>query len=97
MRVLTLLRLCLLNFSVSLDVLQDTSAITFNASKLTLHDVAISSELPVLEPDQVQTAHSFDEKAERVTVRSSTILTRGSKAQLKVRYEAELTDNMLGA
>ena len=77
-------------------MLEDASVITFNASNLTLYDVEISSEILDLKTKQIQTDHSFDQKAERVTVQSSSVLTRGSKAQLKVRYEAKLTGNMLG-
>lgn len=85
---------CSLCCTCSLDVLRDTSTVTFNASNLTIKDATLYSD--GLKTEQVQAVKSFDEKAERVTVRCSNPLIKGSKAQLRVRYEAQLTGNMLG-
>ncbi|KAF8526633.1 peptidase family M1-domain-containing protein [Hysterangium stoloniferum] len=80
---------------INLEVLEDTSSLTFNLSHATTTEISVHSEN--LKTEQIETAKtSFDEKAERATVQLSNVLTKGSKAQLKVQYESKLTDSLMG-
>jgi hypothetical protein len=76
----------------SLDVLKDTSTITFNTSNLTINEVTLYSD----RTEQIHADHFLDEKAERAAVQFSSPLKKGTKAQLRVRYEAKLTGDMMG-
>ncbi|KAF8590749.1 leucyl aminopeptidase [Ramaria rubella] len=81
--------------TIDLEVLENTSSVTFNASHLAIHEVVLYSE--ALKTEQVETANlSLDDKAERATVQSSNPLAKGSKVQLRMRFGAKLTGDMMG-
>ena len=79
----------------SLDVLQDTSELTFNSSDLTLSRPSIYSDtlgsvINVVPPI------ALDEKRGRATVKLAKTLPAGSKIKFKIAYEGELLSNMTG-
>ncbi|KAF8579667.1 peptidase M1, membrane alanine aminopeptidase [Ramaria rubella] len=81
--------------TIDLEVLENTSSVTFNVSHLAIHEVVLYSD--ALKSEQVETANlSLDDKAERATVQSSNPLAKGSKVQLRMRFGAKLTGDMMG-
>ena len=50
----------------------------------------------MLKVEQVTTATAFDKVQERITYQLTDVLPAGSKAELKIAFEGELTGNMLG-
>jgi len=49
-----------------------------------------------LKAEQVITATAFDDVQERTTYQLTDVLPAGSKAELKIIFEGELTGNMSG-
>ncbi|CAE6412039.1 unnamed protein product, partial [Rhizoctonia solani] len=84
--------------SVDLDVLEETTNITFNSLNLVLHEdsLIVSSDAHKTEQAQAARLVDVDTKKERVSVKLSTPLPKGSKAKLQIRYEAKLTGSMTG-
>ena len=80
----------------SLDVVKDTSKIVFNTAKLALGTAYVSSESLKQTVVQASKEFTFDEENERATISLPTPLTAGSKVQLKVDFEGELTGAMMG-
>ena len=78
----------------SITVTNTTSSITFHTSKLNLSDVSVYSE--ALKDDIKVTSVDIDADSERVAVQLSTSLQAGTKAQLKVKFDAPLTGSMMG-
>ena len=67
----------------------------FNASKLNIQDVAVYSETQ--KSQETQTVKTgFDQKTERATVQVTKNLQKGGKAQVRVWYDAKLTDDLMG-
>lgn len=56
----------------------------------------MSVKADLLKEEQAPASQSFDAEAERTTLQFSSSLPAGSKAQLKVTYDAQLTGNMMG-
>ena len=81
--------------SYSLDVLQDTSELTFNSSDLTLSNPSVYSEALASSVD-VDPSVTFNEKRGRASVKLAKTLPAGSKAKFKIAYEGKLLSNMTG-
>lgn len=75
---------------------EDTTSLTFNSSELALGDLIVSS--PFLQKPEVHPASklTIDKTQERATIALASTLPAGSKAQLKVSFEGELTGSMMG-
>ncbi|CAE6458236.1 unnamed protein product [Rhizoctonia solani] len=84
--------------TIDLDVVEETSKITFNSSNLALHEDSLSITSDALKTEHTQTVKLAGEDTvkERVTVQLSTPLPKGSKAKLRIGYEAKLTGSMKG-
>lgn len=80
----------------SLDILKETSTLVFNTAKLVLGEARLQSAALKQEIVQASSAFSFDETHERATISLPTPLAAGSKAQLKIDFEGELTGAMMG-
>ncbi|KAJ7697953.1 leucyl aminopeptidase [Mycena metata] len=82
--------------AIDLDIVEETSAIVLNCSKaLTLGDVSI--HCATLETNKVQSAQiAVQEKLGRVTLNFDTSLPAGATAQLKLCYNAPISDNLVG-
>ena len=82
----------------SLDIVEETSKITFNSSELVLHEEGLTITSDALKTEQTQTAKfaNVDQKTERATVQLATPLPKGSKAKLRIGYEGKLTGSMMG-
>ncbi|KAF8603360.1 hypothetical protein BDV93DRAFT_523426 [Ceratobasidium sp. AG-I] len=83
---------------VELDIVEETSTITFNSSDLVLHEDGLTVTSDALKTEQTQTVKlvSVDQKTERATVKLATPLPKGSKAKLRIGYEGKLTGSMMG-
>lgn len=83
---------------LSLDIVEETSAITFNSSDLILHEEGLTVTSDALKTEQTQSVKltGVDQKSERASVQLPTSLPKGSKAKLRVGYEGKLTGSMLG-
>jgi aminopeptidase 2 len=81
--------------SHSLDVLQDTSELTFNSSDLNISRPSVYSEALASFVD-VDPSVTFNEKRGRATVKLAKALPAGSKAKFKIAYEGKLLSNMTG-
>ncbi|KAL5635262.1 hypothetical protein ACGC1H_003079 [Rhizoctonia solani] len=84
--------------SVDLHVIEETSTITFNSLNLVLHEDSLAVTSDALKSKQTQAVKlaDVDTSKERVSVKLSTPLPKGSKAKLRVGYEAKLTGSMKG-
>ncbi|KAG8711368.1 Aminopeptidase 2 mitochondrial, partial [Ceratobasidium sp. 423] len=84
--------------TVDLDVQEETSTITFNSLNLDLHEnsLTITSDALKTEHTQAVKIAGVDTVKERVSVQLSTPLPKGSKAKLRIGYEAKLTGSMKG-
>ncbi|KAJ1310324.1 hypothetical protein OPQ81_007063 [Rhizoctonia solani] len=83
---------------VDLDILEETSTITFNSSELILHEEGLTVTSDALKTEQTQSVKltGVDQKSERASVQLTTSLPKNSKAKLRVGYEGKLTGSMLG-
>ncbi|CUA72325.1 hypothetical protein RSOLAG22IIIB_00991 [Rhizoctonia solani] len=83
---------------VDLDMLEETSKITFNSSELIVHEDGLTITSDALKTEQTQSVKltGVDQKSERASVQLPTALPKGSKAKLRVGYEGKLTGSMLG-
>ncbi|KAI0086651.1 peptidase family M1-domain-containing protein [Irpex rosettiformis] len=79
-----------------LDVLEETSKIVFNSSKLTLGRARLSSAALKEEVTVDATSFEIDGASERVTIQLPGALSAGTQLALKVDFEGELTGSMLG-
>ena len=79
-----------------MDIVRDTTSIQFHTAKLKLGHAKLMS--PTLSQPLTQEASSlkYDEEEERATLELPTTLPAGSKAQLKIDFEGELTGAMMG-
>lgn len=86
----------ILKSTYSLDVKEDTTELSFNTAELKLSDLTITS--PSLQKPDVYPASDLklDTKQERATLALSSTLSAGSKVQVKVGFEGELTGSMMG-
>ncbi|KAH7342157.1 peptidase family M1-domain-containing protein [Rhizoctonia solani] len=84
--------------TIDLDVLEDTSSITFNSSSLVLHEDGLTITSDALKTEHTQTVKlaDVDTAKERASVKLSTPLPKGSKAKLRIGFEAKLTGSMKG-
>ncbi|KAL5529124.1 hypothetical protein ACEPAG_5098 [Sanghuangporus baumii] len=80
--------------SIDLEILKDTSSIVFHSSTLNIKDVSITTDS--LKEPQAPTSQSFDAASERAYLKFPTVFSAGSKAQLKVNFDAQLTGSMMG-
>ncbi|KAJ7667400.1 leucyl aminopeptidase [Mycena rosella] len=81
--------------TIELDILRDTSAIILNCSDdLDLKNASV--HCASLEANQFQSAQIADKELGRVTLNISAALPAGSKAQLKIHYNAPLRGSMNG-
>ncbi|KIJ42373.1 hypothetical protein M422DRAFT_75548 [Sphaerobolus stellatus SS14] len=81
--------------TVDLDVLEDTSSLVFNTTKLNIHDVVVHSEAQ--KSQETQTVNTdFDQKLERAIVQVANPLKKGSKVQLRVWFDGKITDELMG-
>lgn len=85
--------LCDIESDVSLDIKEQTSTIVFNVMDLELNHVAI---VPAASKIQILSALTFDKKMGRASVNLHTALPAGSKAQLQVGFQGQLTSSMQG-
>ena len=85
-----------LTCSPSLDVVEDTNSIQFHTAKLNLGKVQLTSA--ALKEDIVQQASAltYDDKDERATLPLPVTLPAGSKIALKIDFDGELTNGMMG-
>ncbi|CAE6469567.1 unnamed protein product, partial [Rhizoctonia solani] len=83
---------------IDLDVLEETSDITFNSSNLVLHEDSLSITSDALKTEHTQTVKlaNIDIAKERASLKLPTPLPKGSKAKLRIGYEAKLTGSMKG-
>jgi hypothetical protein len=79
---------------LSLDVNENISKFDFHSSGLNLGSVSLSTNHPHVE--KVDVTMESDEKAERVILHMATLLPAGSKAQLRIAFDSELTDGLMG-
>ncbi len=82
--------------TISIDVLKETSNIVFNTAKLTLGEAKVSSSALKQTTVVASASFSIDEENERATVQLPTALPAGSKLELKIDFEGELTGAMMG-
>ena len=78
-------------------MLKDTTTLVFNTAKpLSLSGVRVTSS--ALKQELVQTTSDFnyDEANERATIPLPTTLPAGSKVQLRVGFESEITGSLMG-
>ncbi len=78
-------------------MLKDTSTLVFNTAKpLYLSGARITS--PALKQELVQTINdiNYDEANERATIALPTTLPAGSKVQLRIDFESEITGALMG-
>lgn len=76
-----------------MDVKKDTSEIVFNSAVLKLSNIALTTvEAESLAPASIQ----FDEKLERCALGFPKSIPADSKVQLKIAFEGELTDALMG-
>ncbi|KAL5490410.1 APE2 [Sanghuangporus weigelae] len=80
--------------AIDLEILKDTSSIVFHSSTLNIKDVSITTDS--LKEPQAPTFQSFDAASERAYLKFPTVFSAGSKAQLKVNFDAQLTGSMMG-
>ncbi|GJE97967.1 M1 family metallopeptidase [Phanerochaete sordida] len=82
--------------TVHLDVVRDTKSIQFNTAKLKLGHAKLASSS--LSEPFVQEASSlkYDDEEERATLDLPMTLPAGTKAELKIDFEGELTGAMMG-
>ncbi|CUA73079.1 hypothetical protein RSOLAG22IIIB_05144 [Rhizoctonia solani] len=83
---------------IDLDVVEDTDTITFNSSNLILHEDSLTVTSDALKTEHTQAVKlaNVDTTKERVSVKLSVPLPKGSKAKLRIGYEAKLTGSMKG-
>lgn len=81
-------------FDFSLTVANTTSSITLHSAKLNLSDVSLQTVGS--QGDVKVTSVDFDTDTERATVQLSSALLAGTKAQLKLKFDAPLTGSMMG-
>ncbi|KAJ7727197.1 leucyl aminopeptidase [Mycena metata] len=82
--------------TIDLDILRETSAIVLNCAD-TLSVTEASIHCAALETNQVQAAQIvIQENLGRVTLNFLASLPAGSKAQLKLKYNAKLSGSMVG-
>ncbi|KAF8682603.1 ERAP1-like C-terminal domain [Rhizoctonia solani] len=83
---------------IDLDIVEETSIITFNSSNLILHENGLNVTSEALKTEQTQSVKltGVDEKSERASVQLTTPLPKGSKAKLRIGYEGKLTGSMMG-
>lgn len=80
--------------SDSLDILEDTDSITFNASDIDLTDATIVDS--VSGQSHAQVSRTDDTKQERVQLKFPTSFKKGTKTQLSLGWSATLTGSMVG-
>lgn len=66
----------------------------FHSSTLNIKDVTITADS--LKEPQAPNSLSFDAASERAYLKFPTAFSAGSKAQLKVSFDAQLTGSMMG-
>ncbi|KAF9821576.1 hypothetical protein IEO21_00422 [Rhodonia placenta] len=79
---------------VHLDVLKETSRIVFNVNELKLDAVYLYPDANLSSP-LAPSSTDFDKTMERTTLHFDAPLVAGSKAQLQIAFEGELTDSMM--
>ncbi|KAH8117511.1 peptidase family M1-domain-containing protein [Phellopilus nigrolimitatus] len=79
---------------IDLEILKETSSIVFHTSNLNIKDVTIHSD--ALKIKQVPTSQSLDPVTECAILKFPTAFPMGSKAQLEVKFDAELTGDLMG-
>lgn len=66
----------------------------FHSTGLNLSDAIVSSD--GFKTSQAPASQSFEEKSERAILDFSSPFAKGTKLQLKVKFDADLTGNMMG-
>ncbi|KIP07998.1 hypothetical protein PHLGIDRAFT_105051 [Phlebiopsis gigantea 11061_1 CR5-6] len=79
-----------------LDVVEETNSIQFHTAKLNLGRVQLTSTALKEELVQPASALTYDDKDERATLPLPTTLPAGSKIALKIDFDGELTNGMMG-
>ena len=91
-----LLLYALIDIAVRLDVVKDTRAIQFHVLKLKLGRVKLTSS-SLNEPiTQDASELQINESDERATLTLPVVLPAGTKADLTIDFESELTGSMTG-
>ncbi|KAF8212441.1 hypothetical protein K438DRAFT_1806516 [Mycena galopus ATCC 62051] len=80
--------------NISLDILEETSAVELNSNDLDLGSASIYSD--VSQSQQLQSGQTIDKDLQRVTFTFPNALPAGSKAQLKVAFNGLLKSSMTG-
>ncbi len=80
----------------SLDILEETSAITVNASDLSFAVGSISALDDSGNLYKIKTDIAEDKKQERVTFQFENTFKKGTPIKLRIAYEAKLGGSMLG-
>jgi len=75
-------------------VKNETSTVVFNTSALDIRDVSIYSQ--TLQSQQSPSSQFSDKALERATLQFLTPLPAGSKAELRVGFQGNLTGAMMG-
>ncbi|TFY57887.1 hypothetical protein EVJ58_g6753 [Rhodofomes roseus] len=81
--------------TVDLNVKTDTSKIVFNSADLKLSNIALTTsglKSSAFTPASID----FDKTMERCTLEFAESIPAGAKVQLKVAYEGQLTDSLMG-
>ncbi|TCD68931.1 Aminopeptidase 2 mitochondrial [Steccherinum ochraceum] len=79
-----------------LDVIEATSSLVFHSSQLELHGLVVQSPALSEDVDYPESAIQTIKENERAILSLSSELPAGSKAQLKIGFEGELTTAMMG-
>ena len=74
--------------------MKETSTISFNASGLDLHDVTLHRA--DVKKQEAPVSQTIDTVTERAVLAFPTAVPAGSKAQLKIKFDAPLTGSMMG-
>ncbi|GJE97966.1 Peptidase M1 aminopeptidase N catalytic domain-containing protein [Phanerochaete sordida] len=82
--------------TIHLEVVKEMRTIQFHALKLKLGQVKLTS--PSLDEPIIQNASelTFNEADERATMHLPTVLPAGATAELRLEFESELTDSLIG-
>jgi len=79
---------------IDLDVKKETSQIVFNSSALNLGNASLQSDS--LQTELVETSRTHNKDQERTTLHFPKPIPAGSKAQLQIAFDGELTGSMMG-
>jgi hypothetical protein len=92
--VLLLLTIDLILDLPSLDVIKETSTLTFHSSALKIGNA--TAQCDALKTSQTDTSRTFEDEQERCVLHFATPFPAGSKIELKIAFDGALTGAMMG-